>query len=99
MNDDAWFTAKSHGWGLTPISWQGWVIVGMVVLGLQRLMNMFSSQCDVEDQDEAVVDVVAKGVIGISAVYVILKALEGLSNEPLGWRWGYKKETVLEVGE
>jgi hypothetical protein len=26
-----WFGPKRYGWGLTPISWQGWVLTGAYV--------------------------------------------------------------------
>lgn len=29
-----WFKAKTYGWGWTPVSWQGWGILAIFVVGL-----------------------------------------------------------------
>jgi hypothetical protein len=32
-----WFGPRRHGWGLTPISWQGWVLTGAYVAAVFAL--------------------------------------------------------------
>lgn len=32
MRNKLWFKAKSYGWGWTPVTWQGWVIVLVFVV-------------------------------------------------------------------
>ncbi len=27
-----WFKRKSYGWGWTPVTWQGWALVGMYIV-------------------------------------------------------------------
>ena len=37
--DDAWFRPKRFGWGMTPVTWQGWALTigGMIaVIALMR---------------------------------------------------------------
>ena len=29
-----WFGPKRYGWGLTPISWQGWALTGAYVVAV-----------------------------------------------------------------
>ena len=29
-----WFKPKKYGWGITPISWEGWLITIMLAVGL-----------------------------------------------------------------
>ncbi len=29
-----WFKSKKYGWGITPISWEGWLITIMLAVGL-----------------------------------------------------------------
>ena len=31
MAGQPWFGPKRYGWGLTPISWQGWLLTGAYV--------------------------------------------------------------------
>lgn len=41
-----WFKRKLYGWGWTPATWQGWLIVGMyilIVIGLAFAINENSS--------------------------------------------------------
>jgi hypothetical protein len=30
----AWFGPKRYGWGLTPVSWQGWLLTAVYVAGV-----------------------------------------------------------------
>ncbi len=29
-----WFKAKMYGWGWTPVSWEGWVVLLLYVVGM-----------------------------------------------------------------
>ncbi len=29
-----WFKAKLYGWGWTPVTWQGWLITGLYIVGV-----------------------------------------------------------------
>jgi hypothetical protein len=33
----AWFGPRRFGWGLTPVSWQGWVLTAVYVAGVFAL--------------------------------------------------------------
>jgi hypothetical protein len=34
MEKKPWFGPKRFGWGLGPQTWQGWLLVGVVVAGI-----------------------------------------------------------------
>jgi hypothetical protein len=34
VNGRPWFGPRRYGWGLTPISWQGWVLTGAYVVAV-----------------------------------------------------------------
>ena len=38
-----WFGPRRYGWGLTPISWQGWVLTGAYVVTVFVLAIMLST--------------------------------------------------------
>jgi hypothetical protein len=38
-----WFEPKRYGWGLTPISWQGWVLTGAYVVAVFVLANTLAA--------------------------------------------------------
>ena len=31
---DKWFKRRKFGWGWTPVTWQGWLTIGMLIFGL-----------------------------------------------------------------
>ena len=38
-----WFGPRRYGWGLTPISWQGWVLTGAYVVAVFGLAITLST--------------------------------------------------------
>jgi hypothetical protein len=38
-----WFGPKRYGWGLTPISWQGWVLTASYVVAVFLLAIMLAT--------------------------------------------------------
>lgn len=37
-----WFGPKKFGYGLTPVSWEGWVVVLVIALGFAGLGLVFA---------------------------------------------------------
>jgi hypothetical protein len=72
-----WFKAKSYGWGWTPVTWQGWAVIG-VYIGLLVLMM---TRRDAVWQLPAVV-LLTGALISISY----------LTGEKPEWRWGRKRK-------
>jgi uncharacterized membrane protein YphA (DoxX/SURF4 family) len=67
IGEKAWFGPKSFGWGLTPVSWEGWVLTaGVVVLCVAVAVEL------PERTATAV-------ILGVAAVYTVLAHLKGTS--------------------
>jgi hypothetical protein len=42
MDKHLWFKAKKHGWGWTPVTWQGWLVILIYGIGLFLLSTQLS---------------------------------------------------------
>jgi hypothetical protein len=79
-----WFKARKYGWGWTPITWEGWVLVGVylifcILAGVLLIPNF--------DDEIGVVYITAFGLFIIS----LTSFLVGISyrkGEAPAWRWG-----------
>lgn len=80
-----WFKRKTYGYGWTPATWQGWVIVVtyIVLVGLIANRGKFYT-------DRA--DVLGGIVIPIVLLTAALIATSVLKGERPRWQWGKKKE-------
>ena len=76
-----WFVAKTYGWGWTPATWQGWVIVLMYLIlmygGAWGIFHFVSE----EKQLRAFLPFV--GVISSILLYLSYK-----KGERPRWQWG-----------
>jgi hypothetical protein len=44
LGNPKWFRRRKYtGWGLTPVTWQGWVYVGILLLGLFGVSSVIAS--------------------------------------------------------
>jgi hypothetical protein len=79
-----WFKAKTFGWGWTPATWQGWVVMLMYVATI-------AGSAFVSLWPRASV----AGWIGyfsaIAVATVLLMAVCYKTGEKPGWRWGKPK--------
>ncbi len=71
-----WFKAKRYGWGWTPSTWQGWIILSLfaLVIGYQVavLMKAYS----------------LTRLIMVFVTVVLLLIICYLKGEKPRWRWG-----------
>lgn len=72
-----WFRAKWFGWGWTPATWQGWVIIAIYI----GLILIISSRVD---QNSLPVPFILLTLILIVICY--------LKGEPPHWNWGIPKK-------
>lgn len=83
MNEDKyWFKAKTYGYGWTPSTWQGWVVILVYVVILALLVYNTQSQ-HLSDADSALTFVPQ-----VLVVTVILIVVAWKKGEPARWRWG-----------
>lgn len=81
-----WFKAKLFGWGWTPVRWQGWavlvVLVGLIVLNGYRM----------EQTQAATSAAVTWYVVETAVLVVLLIGICWLKGEPPRWQWGIPKK-------
>ena len=77
-----WFRAKRYGWGWTPTTWQGWLVLAVWIL-----LNVWWFR-SVDAQSHSVSDT----LIGVAPLFilstVIFLALCYTKGERPHWRWG-----------
>ncbi len=82
-----WFKKRRYGWGWTPITWQGWLAVGLyVVLAIIFTIILLPNS----GEELGVVYVVAWGLIILSLTSFLL-GISYRKGEPPKWQWGSDK--------
>ncbi|MEQ1561540.1 MAG: hypothetical protein ABL899_02340 [Nitrospira sp.] len=79
-----WFRAKNYGWGWYPVSWQGWVIIILYLIGtVQYFLNadMFS---------HSVSDTLLRFSVPFVINTIFLLIICYAHGEKPRWRWGEK---------
>lgn len=78
-----WFRAKDYGWGWTPVSWEGWLLIIFYVLYLVYFASIIPSNPTLSETIFYVLGrVVVPTVILITVCYA--------RGEKPEWRWGGK---------
>ena len=80
-----WFKAKNYGWGWVPVSWQGWVVTLLYVLGIVYIL--------LERDRDAILgnhawENLIINFIFLTLVFVLIAYKTG---EKPRWRWGEDK--------
>jgi len=79
-----WFTPKRFGWGVMPISIEGWLLT-IALIGLVWLAayvnNIYTEMVTPQDIIRFVID-------AIMLVGLFMVVAERKCNEPITWRWG-----------
>lgn len=81
QNNKYWFKAKTYGYGWTPATWQGWLIILAYLIIFGVLFYIFESNIE------------KYSVFYFISVFVITGLLIYISykkGEPAKWRWGKK---------
>ncbi len=91
-----WFVPKRFGWGLTPVTWQGWVYTGIwaAVLSLPFVALLLT-----KGWVEAVVWMVVMMVLLVVDVKFILAAMKRQEEEKEVFRIMDEEETRTEAAE
>ena len=80
-----WFVPKSYGWGLVPISWEGWLVTGIfacLILVSGYLNNLFQPELmSRKDFTNYLFDFI---ILIIALIYFSLPRTEG----KVQWNWG-----------
>lgn len=85
MNEkNLWFKAKRYGWGWTPSSWQGWLVL------LWYLGTLYIIFKRIDGVSNSASDTLQGVVLPFLLVTGILIAICYKTGEKPGWHWGDK---------
>lgn len=80
-----WFKAKLYGWGWTPVTWQGWAVIGAYI----ALLVLFALTID---DDSAPREVVFTFLLPAAILTALLFRICYKKGEPPRWQWGPPKK-------
>lgn len=89
LNDNPeshWFKAKFYGWGWTPASWQGWVVIAIFIGAIALNAYFFSVNADFSRS--AFFQYIAR-IVGIIFILLLICLKKG---EKPHWQWGPPKD-------
>lgn len=76
-----WFKAKRFGWGWTPATWQGWLVL-MIGIGI-ALLGVYVGEHD---------DAPGAALLGVVAALVLVFYVGYKKGERPHWYWGLPPE-------
>lgn len=80
-----WFKRKSYGWGWSPCSWQGWVVISAYVIFLT--WNALRLDHVAQNEIETVTHFIPETIIATMVLLVITY----FTGESPRWQWGEPK--------
>lgn len=88
MENKLWFKAKTYGWGWTPSSWEGWLVV---------VLYLFSVFIYARSTVDKALDGGGSGVplyyhLLMAGVTILLVVISYKKGEKPGWRWPRSEE-------
>ncbi len=83
-----WFKPKHHGYGATPVTWQGWLVTALfaVALGLGSVMTMLALR-----DTGSVLGYAAWFAAVLGAVYAFTQFARAKTDGEWAWRWKGQK--------
>lgn len=81
-----WFKAKLYGWGWTPATWQGWLVVLLFITLI--LLNFYY----IDTRSHSVSDTLLNVVPRTAILIILLILICYLTGEKPRWQWGIPKE-------
>ena len=80
-----WFKRKLYGWGWTPATWQGWLVLLVYVVAI----SLFSFTID---KNSSVSEIMFTFVLPIVLLTIALIRICYKKGEKPKWQWGIPKE-------
>ena len=81
--DGYWFKRKLYGWGWTPATWQGWVVIGIFIVYV--CYSAFALEFDPTQN-------MALFLVEIIVAIIILLLICYKKGEKPKWQWGPEKK-------
>jgi hypothetical protein len=82
MDPKLWFKARRYGYGLSPATWEGWLVVGITLAAVGAALLIASVATSSEG---TFVAIVVPATFVIVAVFIVVAFAHG---EKPRWRWG-----------
>ncbi len=76
-----WFKRKMYGWGWVPVTWQGWVVLGLWLLAVLFFALTL-------DHDSLAREVVFTFILPVTFLTVLLIRICYKKGEKPRWQWG-----------
>lgn len=76
-----WFKRKLYGWGWTPATWQGWVVIGVYVIAVVAFA------LTIDEKSEAR-EIMFTGILPIVLLTITLIRICYKKGEAPRWQWG-----------
>jgi hypothetical protein len=80
-----WFKAKRYGWGWTPTSWEGWVIMLVYIIYLVHVFRVIDAVQ--HSGSDTLINFAPRFILAT----LILLAICYTNGEKPRWHWGEKK--------
>ena len=77
-----WFVTKLYGWGWTPATWQGWIILVLFALGIMWSFRRIDSMS--HSDSNTLINFVLEAIFWSAALIGVCY----LTGERPRWRWG-----------
>ncbi len=87
-----WFKRKLYGWGWTPATWQGWIV--MAVFAFSIAFNVARINVIVSNSED--VTALVLKTVALVGIIILVCYLKG---EPPKWMWGIPKKDEVEKSE
>ena len=75
-----WFKRKRYGWGWTPCTWQGWLVVVIYVIGVFKFVQNFLPESSTTSP--------TRFLVGMAIWTIILLVITYRTGETPRWQWG-----------
>jgi hypothetical protein len=82
--ENIWFKAKTHGWGWTPVAWQGWAVVALYVAAVAGAARFL-----LHDKPTTIRWIEYGSTLVLATALLIAVCFK--TGEKPAWRWGGKK--------
>ena len=80
-----WFRAKDYGWGWTPCTWEGWVVLGVYLTLIVVEFIRF------DKSSHSASDTLINFLPRIFLYTIVLIVICAMTGEKPEWRWGGRK--------
>lgn len=81
-----WFKRKLYGWGWTPATWQGWLVLAVFIILIT--LNAFRIDFNSHSASDTLINFISQTIIlGALFIWICLKKAE----RPR-WQWGLRDE-------